>query len=54
MGVCGRGMSCELICPAKKPGAECRLSLLEFAELLDSRLDVTPERSEVLVPVSRV
>lgn len=54
MGVCGRGLSCELICPAKKPGSECTLSLLQFAELLDTRLDVTPECGEVLVPVGVV
>lgn len=51
MGVCGMGLSCELICPARKPGQECTLSLLEFAELLDTGLSLAPECGEVLVPV---
>jgi hypothetical protein len=54
MGVCGIGLTCELICPAKKPGHECTLTMLEFAELLDTRLDVAPKGSEVLVTVGVV
>jgi hypothetical protein len=54
MGICGIGLSCELICPAKKPGHECTLSVVEFAELLDTRLDVAPEGGEVLMTVGAV
>jgi hypothetical protein len=54
MGVCGIGLTCELICPAKKPGHECTLSMLEFAELLDTRLNVAPQGSEALMPVGVV
>lgn len=52
--VCGVGRSCELICPARKPGETCELSFLDFAELLDAGLDVAPEFGEVLVPVDIV
>lgn len=51
MSVCGRGLSCELICPAMKPGQACTLSFLEFALLLDEGLSVAPETREVGVPV---
>lgn len=54
MTICGRGLSCEEICPVKKPGQECKLSMLEFAELLDPGLSVTPQLGKVLVPVGVV
>lgn len=52
MRVCGSGLSCEEVCRAQTPGRECRMSLLEFADLFDAGLGVTPELGEVLVPVS--
>lgn len=54
MTVCGKGLSCELVCPAKKPGQHCTFTLLEFAELVDASFNVAPERSEVGVPVGLV
>lgn len=49
--LCGAGRSCELICPARKPGEKCSLTLLDFARLLDSAGDAAPERDEVLGPM---
>lgn len=49
--ICGTGLSCENVCPVKRPGAKCRLSLLAFAELLDAVGDVAPDGGEAGVPV---
>jgi hypothetical protein len=51
--VCGGGLSCESICPAKSPGREC-VSLYGFALLADTSRDFTPQCSEVLVSVGGV
>lgn len=51
MSVCGRGLSCETICPVKKIGQQCDLSVEDFALLFDAGGDIAPESSEVGVAV---
>ena len=51
VATCGRGRSCETVCPVMKPGKKCRLTLEEFALLLDRLGDPTPDGREVFVPV---
>lgn len=33
--ICGSGLSCELICPNRRPGEPCNLTLEAFAALFD-------------------
>lgn len=56
--ICGGGLSCEAICPAKTDGTECALSLMNFTLLLTGAdiadqvgSGLSPEGGEVGVPV---